>query len=148
MSEIPDESRPGEGETATGEADLQTELKALAEWAKHAALTGKDLGKLAFTEIRLTMAESGRIAVLGLAMLPLAMLAWIGLSVLLGWWAYVPSQSVTLGLVAFLAVQIIPMLIMLTMIKSSSKNLGLTTTKQHIHAFRQGIKDGAQRPDQ
>lgn len=148
MSEIPDESRPGAGDAATGEADLQTELKALAEWAKHAALTGKDLGKLAFTEIRLTMTESGRIVVLGLAMLPLAMLAWIGLSVLLGWWAYVPSQSVTLGLVAFLAVQIIPMLIMLMMIKSSSKNLGLSTTKQHIHAFREGIKDGAQRPDQ
>ena len=42
MSEIPDESRPGEGATATGEADLQTELKALGDWARHAALTGKD----------------------------------------------------------------------------------------------------------
>lgn len=148
MNEIPDESRPGEGETATGEADLQTELKALADWAKHAALTGKDLGKLALAEIRLTMTESGRIAVLGLAMLPLAMLTWIGLSVLLGWWAYVPSESVTLGLIVFLAVQIIPMAIMLMMIKRSSKNLGLSATKQHIQALKQGVQDGAQRPDQ
>ena len=148
MSEIPDEARPGEGATATGEADLQTELKALGDWARHAALTGKDLGKLALTELRLTMTESGRIAVLGLAMLPLAMLAWIGLSVLLGWWAYVPSESVTLGIVAFLAVQIIPMLIMLMMIKGSAKNLGFSVTKQHIQAFKEGIKDGAQRPDQ
>ena len=144
MSEIPGETRPGDERSSP---DAQEEMKGWLEWAQHAAVTGKDFAALAWMEIRLAMSDTGRMVVLGLVMIPLAMLAWIGLSVLIAWAVYVPTESVALGLVGFMAVQVIPMAIMGLMIKKYSKSLALPATKRHIQAFKEGLGDGAQRSD-
>jgi hypothetical protein len=143
MSEIPGEQRPGAVDPAGQQQDVQDELKDWLEWGKQAAETGKDFAALGWAELRLAMGDAKRIAILGLAMLPLALLAWIGLSVLLGWLAYVPSDSVAVGLAVFLAVQVIPILIMLMMIKGYSKSLSLPATKKHMQAFKEAFRDGA-----
>jgi len=152
MSETPGENRlgagaPGAVDPSAQDKDVQDELKDWLEWGKHAAETGKDFASLGWAELRLAMSYAKRIAVLGLAMLPLALLAWIGLSVLLAWLAYVPSGSVALGLAVFLAVQVIPIMIMLMMIKGYSKSLSLPATKRHIQAFKEAFRDGAKASD-
>ncbi|HDZ56476.1 MAG TPA: hypothetical protein ENH64_08365 [Pseudomonas xinjiangensis] len=118
------------------------------DWAKNAGATAGDLIKLMFLELKLAMSDTRRIVVLGLAMVPLALLAWIGLSVLLAWWAYVPSESVTLALCVFLAVQVVPIIIMLSMIKKYSKSLSLPSTKKQMAAFKEGFQSGSETADQ
>ncbi len=153
MNEVPGENRPGADaasaaapgavDPSTQPKDVQDELNDWIEWGKHAAETGKDFAALGWAELRLAMSDAKRIAILGIAMIPLALLAWIGLSVLLGWLAFVPSDSVALGLTVFLAVQVIPIMVMLMMIKGYSKSLSLPATKRHIQAFKEAFRDGA-----
>lgn len=148
MNEVPGENRPGATapgvvDPAVQQKDAQDELKDWFEWGKQAAETGKDFAALAWAELGLAASDVKRIVVLGLAMLPLALLAWIALSVLLGWLAFVPSESVALGIAVVLAVQVIPILVMLMMIKGYSKSLSLPATKRHIQAFKEAFRDGA-----
>lgn len=142
MSTVPDENRPGSGDPAGADPNSHSGPSEWLEWGKQAAKTAGDFFKLLFAELGLAISDAKRIAVLGLAMLPLGLLAWIGLSVLLGWLAYVFSQSVSLGIIVFIAVQVMPMLVMLGMIKKYSKSLSLPATSRQIQAFREGYQDG------
>src|SRR5690606_39051812 len=65
------------------------ELKSSAQWLEHAALVGGDLVRLAGMELRLAAGDSGRMLLLALAMIPVAILAWTGLSVLLAWLVFI-----------------------------------------------------------
>ncbi len=142
MSTVPDDNRPGSGDPASADPDSHTGPSEWLEWAKQAATTGGDFFKLMFAELGLAISDAKRIAVLGLAMLPLGLLAWIGVSVLLAWLAYVPSESVALGIVVFIAVQVVPILVMLGMIKKYSKSLSLPATSRQIQAFKEGYQNG------
>lgn len=142
MSTIPDDNRPGSGDPASADPDSHTGPGEWLEWAQQAAVTSGDFFKLLFAELGLAISDAKRIAVLGLAMLPLGLLAWIGLSVLLAWLAYVPSESVALGIAVFIAVQVVPILIMLGMIKKYSKSLSLPATSRQFQAFKEGYQNG------
>src|SRR5690606_9692920 len=97
MSTVPGDGVPERGDVGGQPRQLQPaldELKSSAQWLEHAALVGGDLVRLAGMELRLAAGDSGRMLLLALAMIPVAILAWTGLSVLLASLVFIWLESV------------------------------------------------------
>lgn len=143
---IPDASgsgSPGSGQTP-GELD---ELKAWLSWLQQAAVAGGTLSRLAVLELRLALSDSKRLLILGLAMVPLIVLAWIGFAVLLAWLAYEQSQLVSLGLLTFVVVQLLALAILFKACKVYRRSLSLPATRSHLQAFVEGTQRGTPTTD-
>ena len=149
MTGIPGNSTPESGDAGGQQQEQQPllgELKSSLEWLEHAALVGGDLVRLAGLELRLAAGDSGRLLALGLAMIPLALLAWIGFSVLLAWLVFAWLGSVALALVAFVIVQVITIGVMLAYCKTFSRSLSFPATSRHWNALKEQ-SHGTQGPD-
>lgn len=150
MNSNRDESPPGGAESHDSRpVDIEdpvniNELKAWLDLLQQAAAAGSALSKLAMLELRLALADGRRLILLTLLILPLLVLAWMGLSVLLGWLAYQYSQSVTLGLGMFLAVQLITLATLLAVCRRYRKSLSLPVTRRHLQSYLEGSRNGAQ----
>ena len=106
MSAVPGDGVPESGDVGGQPRQAQPaldELKSSAQWLEHAVLVGGDLIRLAGMELRLAAGDSGRMLLLALAMIPVAILAWTGLSVLLAWLVFIWLESVGWGIVGFIA---------------------------------------------
>lgn len=153
MSGIPGESTPESGDVGGQEQrrqPLSGELKSSLEWLEHAALAGGDLFRLAGLELRLAAGDSGRLLALGLAMVPIALLAWIGLSVLLGWLIFAWLGSEALAIVTFIIVQLVAMGVMAAYCRKFARSLSFPATKRQLKALKEefhGSQD-AGKPDQ
>lgn len=150
MTGIPGENNPESGDAGGQEQvrqPLMDELKSSLAWLEHAALAGGDLVRLASLELRLAIADSGKLVVLGLAMVPLLLLAWIGLSVLLGWLAFAWSGSVTLSIVIFIAVQLVTLGAMAICCKTYAKSLSFPATKRQLQTLKEETS-GAQEAEE
>ena len=140
MTDIPGENNPQSGDAGGQEQvrqPLKDELKSSLAWLEHAALAGGDLGRLAVLELRLAVADSGKLVVLGLAMVPLLLLAWIGSSVLLAWLAFVWSGSVALSIGTFIVVQLITLGVMAALCKKYAKSLSFPATKRQLQTLKE-----------
>lgn len=126
---------------AEGAADVD-ELKAWLGWVEQAVAAGGTLSRLAVLELRLAVASSGRLVLLGLIILPLVVFAWLGLSILLGWLAYQYGQSVTVGLGTFLGVQLAALVALGWGCRRYRKRMSMSATRRHLQAFREGLQDG------
>jgi len=122
----------------------QDELKAWVELLQQAVAAGATLSQLAMLELRLALADGGRLVALGLVMLPLALLAWLGLSVLIGWCVFQWAASVALGIGAFLAVQLVTLGILGAACARYRKSLSLPATRRHLRQFMESVKPDAQ----
>ena len=120
------------------------ELKAWVELLQQAVAAGATLSQLALLELRLAIADGGRLIVLGLLMLPLTLLAWSGVSVLAAWSAFSLSGSVALGICTFVAVQVITLSVMAVACVRYRKSLSLPGTRRHVRQFMEGTKPDAQ----
>lgn len=140
MTGIPGDHTPESGD-AGGQQQAQQpvlgELKTSLEWLEHAALAGGDLIRLAGLELRLAAGDSGRLLALGLAMIPLALLAWIGFSVLLAWLVFAWLGSEALAIVTFVVVQVITIGIMLGYCKKFARSLSFPATTRHWKALKE-----------
>ncbi|MFA5677296.1 MAG: hypothetical protein WC953_02655 [Pseudomonas sp.] len=146
MTGIPGESTPESGDAGGQEQRQQSlsgELKSSLEWLEHAALAGADLVRLAGLELRLAAGDSGRLLALGLAMVPLALLAWIGLSVLLGWLVFIWLGSEALAIVTFIVVQLVAMGVIAAYCRTFAKSLSFPATSRQLKALKEQIH-GAQ----
>lgn len=140
MTGVPGDNTPESGDAGGQQQEQQPllgELKSSLEWLEHAALAGGDLVRLAGLELKLAAGDSGRLLVLGLAMIPLVLLAWIGLSVLLAWLVFAWLGSVALAIVTFIVVQVITIGIMLACCKTFAKSLSFPATSRHWQALKE-----------
>lgn len=140
MTGIPGENNPESGDAGGQEQvhqPLQEELKSSLAWLEHAALVAADLARLGLLELRLAAGDSGRLVVLGLAMIPILLLAWIGVSVLVGWSLFVWINSVALAIAGFIAVQLITLGIMALLIKKYVRSLSFPVTNQRLRALKE-----------
>jgi len=140
MTGTPGENRPESGDAGGQEQPrqpLKDELKSSVAWLEHAALAGGDLVRLAALELRLAAADSGKLVGLALAMVPLLLLAWIGLSVLLGWLVFAWSGSVAWGIVMFIIVQLAALGIMAINCKKYSKSLSFPATSRQLKTLKE-----------
>lgn len=128
------EAAPG-GERNTATTGLDAELRGWLTLAEQALETGNQFYRLAVLELKLAAGDAGRLLAIALAAVPVVILAWVGLSALLGWFAYSASQSVAMGLAGFTLVQVLALGAMVLAAKRYSRSLGLPTTRRQWRAM-------------
>ena len=139
------DANPGPGAADEGPPPLRRspadELNAVLDWARQVSATGRAYSRLFGLELRLAVADSGRLLVVGLLMLPVAILAWIGLGVLLAWLVYQYSLSVGFALASFFLLQLTVLVALALACRRYSKSLSLPATRRHLNALLTEIRD-------
>ncbi|WVM94295.1 hypothetical protein ULG90_12505 [Halopseudomonas pachastrellae] len=88
------------------EAVSEALLQQTAAWLEQIASASGELLRLFRLEWKLTLGDAKRV-LLGVALIPLLLFAWLLLSALVGWWVWQAAQSVSLALLAALALQLL-----------------------------------------
>lgn len=157
-----EQTDPGRPEGQSGQAADVAGQDTVHEWlelGKQAGTAASTFGKLLGAELKLAGADIGRLFAVGLALLSLVSIAWLGLSVLLSWLAYEQVQSVTSALLVFLGIQVLAILLLVKAAKTFKRSLSLPATKRNFRAIIDSAAststedpqlkettDGAQRP--
>lgn len=89
------------------EAASEALLQQTAAWLEQIASASGELLRLFRLEWKLTLGDAKRVLLLGVALIPLLLFAWLLLSALVGWWVWQAAQSVSLALLAALALQLL-----------------------------------------
>ncbi|RHW22159.1 hypothetical protein [Pseudomonas jilinensis] len=131
---------------AAGLADAN-ELQAWLDWARQALAAGDTLGRLFQAELRLALADARRLLLIALALLPLLLMSWLGLSVLFGWLVYHYSASMPWAITGFIALQLLCILALLGVAQSYRRHLRLPATRRHVQAFLEGARHVPQATD-
>lgn len=135
MVEQTDSGRPqGQSEQAAGAAG-QDALHEWMELGKQAGSTAGTFGRLLSAELKLASGDLGRLIAVGLALLSLGSIAWLGLSVLLSWLAFQQLESVTLALLVFLGIQVLVILLLVKAANTFKRSLSLPATKRNFRAL-------------
>jgi len=129
------------GENAGIEGVLPTELnEQLSAWFRQTLVAGAELANLFRLELQLTLGDARRLAVVGLAIVPMLFLSWVSLSVLASWLAYDYSGSVTVGLATFALLQLLVLGYLVGQAMRFKRQLGFRRTKAHAKRIMQGAK--------
>lgn len=142
MTGVPGDNTPESGDVGGQPQQpqpLMGELKSTLEWLEHAALAGGDLVRLAGLELRLAAGDSGRLLALGLAMVPIAVLAWIGISILLAWLVFAWLASTALAIVTFILVQVVAMGVIAGYCKKFAKSLKFPATSRQLQSLKEQV---------
>lgn len=100
-----------------------------------AQATGRQLTTLLQLELKLALADGQRLLGALLAMVPLVILAWLGLSILLAWLVFMGSGSVGLGLAGFVLVQLLALMLLWRAARAYRRSLGLPATRRQLRAI-------------
>ena len=125
---------------------LEQEAAAWLGWLRSAGETGSTFMLLLQAELRLALRSAGGILLLVLLMLPLCALLWLGLSVTVGWLAYMATTSVLVGLSAFTLLQLLVLLLLIWQVKVLQRRLRLPASRQQLQAFLQETGSHGQSP--
>lgn len=140
MSEPRDPATPDPA-TAPAPAD-RGEFEAWLRWLQQASHAGGDLAQLLSLELRLALADGRRMLLLGLAILPLGLLAWLGVSALGTWFGYLLSGSISVAMLVFLGLQLLALALLHHAYRSCRRSLTLPATRRHVQAFMAGAMQG------
>lgn len=108
------------------------DLDATLTWLRDISELGAILSRLAIAEIRLAASDMRRCLVLALLALPLMLLAWIGLCVLISWFAYSLSGYPSAGFVTFFLLQVATLLVIKGLLSKYRKSFGLPETRNQL----------------
>tara|TARA_R110002110_G_scaffold110071_4_gene274492 strand:- start:117889 stop:118392 length:504 start_codon:yes stop_codon:yes gene_type:complete len=143
-SEPDRDQRESEPAPAAAEAQLQAWVSLL----QLAQATGRQLSTLLQLELKLALADGQRLLGAILAMVPLVILAWTGLSVLLAWLVFLGSGSVSLGLAGFVLIQLLALVLLWRAVRVFKRSLGLPATRRQLRAIiGTGDSNGAKTTD-
>ncbi len=138
-----------ESDTARAGAGLEAELRNWQALLQQALEAGNAFSRLALLELQLAVGDAGRLALVVLAVVPLLIFTWLGLSVLLAWWAYAALESVALGLMAFTALQTSALLLLWLAARRYARSLALPATRRQLRTIMEtgnGDKPQAENP--
>lgn len=140
--EQPEQQRQGAaGEGAGFESILPTELiEQLGAWFRQTLVAGAELANLFRLELQLTLGDARRLALVGLAIVPMLLLSWISLGVLASWLVYDYSGSVALGIGTFTLLQLLVLGYLVSQAIRFKRQLGFRRTKEHAKRIMQGAK--------
>jgi len=130
--------RPG---GSFGKDGVTDELKAALDWFRQLAGLGGAYSRLFALELRLALGDARRLLILGLLMIPVALLAWIALGALLSWLVYGYSRSVTWGLTAFFLIQTLTLAGLALTCRRYVASLSLPATRRHLHDLLAETRD-------
>lgn len=109
--------------------------------------------QLAVAELDLAMASGRRLFMLGLLLIPVTLIAWLGISVMVAWLGYMLGLQFTtgpwavfLGLGFFVLQQVAVVLLLVHLCRASRDNMRFVRTRRHFQLFRQGLAHGVQEP--
>lgn len=108
------------------------EQQAVVVWLIDLGHTAAALLRLAAAELQLAGSDLRRILVLGIMMLPVAFLGWIGFAVWLSWGVYSLTGWAGAGLLTFPLIHVLLLWIMQHQIRKYGKSLRLPRTAQHL----------------
>lgn len=128
-----------QAQTRAQAQEPDSDLDIWSSWLTQAAEAGTRFAELAALEIRLAVGDSGRLLLLVIVALPVAMLAWLGFCVLTAWLVAHYSASVAWGLGAFLGIQLATLCVVLALWQRYKRSLKLPLTRQYLHAFMGGL---------
>lgn len=112
-----------------------SELGALVTWGQSLAAMLGALSRLAGAELQLALGDLKRLLAVGVLVIPVSVFAWLGVSVLIGWWCYVLSGSVSLGLLGFIGAQGLIMALAVVMLRRFSASIRLPHTRAQMQAI-------------
>lgn len=116
----------------TGSSRLPPEQQAVVVWLIDLGHAAAALLRLAAAELQLAGSDLRRILVIGIMMLPMAFLAWIGFAVWLSWGVYSLTGWVGAGLLTFPLIHGILLWIMQRQVRKYRHSLRLPRTTQHL----------------
>ncbi|MEQ8800492.1 hypothetical protein [Haliea sp.] len=143
-------SQPGrdQRESEPAPAAAEAQLQAWFTLLQLAQATGRQLSTLLQLELKLALADGQRLLGVLLAMVPLVILAWTGLSVLLAWLVFLGSGSVSLGLAGFVLLQLLALMLLWRAVLVFKRSLGLPATRRQLRAIiGAGDSNGAKTTD-
>ena len=115
-------------------SELKTQAVAVAKFAGATA-------KLAIQEAGCALAGLPKLVFLGITAWQLSLVLWFTLVGLSGWLAYSATQSVTIGIIASIALQVIGIGICIAMISSYAKRFDLRRTKAVVRRAQETFND-------
>jgi len=143
----PEHEQPSASATAPSQA--QDELALWLDCAQQVAGVSGNLLRLAAAELDLAMASVRRLFMLALLLIPLALLTWLGISVLVAWLGYMLGLQFTegpwavfLGLGFFVLQQVAVVLLVLQLCRVSRENMRFVRVRRHFQLFREGLAHG------
>jgi len=146
VSELPDPS-PAPQEAGAGRHD---ELSAWLDYARQVSVVGVTAVQLFHAEVRLALSSARRLFIILVLMLPVVLLAWIGLTVLLAWVGHqvtalyfqMPQLAVGVAILMFLLQQLLAAFVMYRISIEHRRNLSLPVTRRHVQEFTEGLRSG------
>lgn len=127
--------------------DFRAELERAQLLASQVSGWGGNMLGLARLELQLAVQSLPPILGLALALLPVAGLTWISMSILLAWLAYAASGVVAVGLCVLFALQLGLLLLCLWQLKRLRERSSFPETRQQWHLFLEELKNRQQEPD-
>lgn len=121
-----------------------SELERAQKLATQVSGWGGNMAGLARLELQLAVQSIPRILALALALLPLAGLSWITLSILLAWFAYAASGIVAVGLAVLFGLQLALLLLCLWKLKKLRVQSSFPETRQQWQLFLDELKSRPQ----
>ena len=129
------------------EAVSEALVQQTAAWLEQIASASGELLRLFRLEWKLTLGDAKRVLLLGVALIPLLLFAWLLLSALVGWWVWQAAQSVSLALLAALALQLLCAGLLVRQIGIYQRSQGFRRTRAHLKRLMQGADDEAKATD-
>lgn len=127
--------------------DFRAELERAQLLATQVSGWGGNMLGLARLELQLALQSLPPILGLALALLPLAGLTWISMSILLAWFAYAATGIVAIGLFALFALQLCLLLLCLWRLNKLRERSSFPETRQQWHLFLEEMKSRQQESD-
>lgn len=125
-----------------------SEAEALIAWGKGMVAMFGALSRLASAELQLALGDLKRLLAVGILVIPVSVFAWLGVSILIGWWCYVASGSVTAGLLGFIGVQALVIAVVAVLLRRFVASMRLPHTRAQWQAMMQDLERGTQSEDQ
>lgn len=122
----------------------QQEIDAWLRWLADLRDAGSALLRLLAAELQLATSDLKRFLLLSLLVLPLAVLAWLGLALFLSWIVYVMTGSIGGGFAGFFVLHASLLLLISRQLKRYKQGMTLPETRKYIGVFREELRRAPQ----
>ncbi|MDP1931149.1 MAG: hypothetical protein Q8L60_06815 [Gammaproteobacteria bacterium] len=146
MSESPESPTPSREGGSAG----RDELAAWFNYARQVSQVAVTAVQLLHAEARLAISSARRLFIITAVMLPIVLLAWIGINVLFSWIGYQltaqyfqqPQLALGVAIVVFLVQQLLAAFVLYRISIQYRHNLSLPVTRRHLQEFTEGLRSG------
>lgn len=123
----------------------QLEIDAWLRWLADLRDAGSALLRLLAAELRLASSDLKRFLLLSLLVLPLVVLAWLGLALFLSWIVYALTGSLGGGFAGFFLLHVGILLVIRRQLKRYKQRMSLPETRKYIGVITEELRRAPER---